>query len=290
MRKPYSQLLTEIFGEKVRKLNIDAGLTCPNRDGTLGRGGCVYCNNAAFVPEGVASARIDIPSQIERGKRFYRHKQTGGKYVAYFQAFTGTYADVDQLEEHYRQALDSPDVAGLIISTRPDCVPDEVLLLLSRIQRDTAPVMVEYGVETTHDETLLALNRCHDWATATDAIIRTADAGIPCGAHLILGLPGEDEQMMLQTVERLCALPVRSLKFHQLQVLRGTRLAKMWQEGSVSLPSYTAEEYASLCRRLDKTIPSHIVIERWVATAPAKMLLHPRWDLKLSQFETLLQI
>lgn len=290
MRKPYSQLLTEIFGEKVRKLNIDAGLTCPNRDGTLGRGGCVYCNNAAFVPEGVASARIDIPSQIERGKRFYRHKQTGGKYVAYFQAFTGTYADVDQLEEHYRQALDSPDVAGLIISTRPDCVPDEVLLLLSRIKRDTAPVMVEYGVETAHDETLLTLNRCHDWATATDAIRRTADAGIPCGAHLILGLPGEDEQMMLQTVERVCTLPVRSLKFHQLQVLRGTRLAKMWQEGSVSLPSYTAEEYASLCRRLDKTIPSHIVIERWVVTAPAKMLLHPRWDLKPSQFETLLQI
>ena len=290
MRRRYSELLVELFGNKVRKLNIDAGFTCPNRDGTLGRGGCIYCNNAAFVPKGVASPRIDIPSQIERGKEFYRHKHQSGKYVAYFQAFTSTYADVDKLEALYRQALNSTDVVGLIISTRPDCVPDEVIRLIGEIQRDTAPVMLEFGIESTHDETLSALNRCHDWATAADAIRRTADAGIPCGAHLILGLPGEDESMMRLSVERVCALPIRAIKFHQLQVLRGTRLANMWQKGLVNHPSFTAAEYAALCRRLDKLIPSHIAVERWVATAPAELLLHPRWDLKPSQFQTILQI
>ena len=289
MRLRYSELLTEVFGSKVRKLNIDAGFTCPNRDGTLGRGGCIYCNNAAFTPGAVASPTISVAEQIERGKRFYSHKPISGKYVAYFQAFTGTYAPIDRLEALYRQALSCPDVVGLIISTRPDCVPDEVLNLLTRVNYEMAPVMVEYGVETTHDETLLTLNRCHNWTTAADAIRRTAEAGITCGAHLILGLPGEDEAMMRLTVERVCLLPVRALKFHQLQVLRGTRLAKIWQEGRVKLPSFTAEEYAALCRRLDAVIPANIAVERWVATAPAKILLHPRWDLKPSQFENMLQ-
>lgn len=281
--KDYSEFLAEHFDGKVQKLSVDVGFTCPNRDGSAGTGGCIYCNNRAFSPDW-DKRHTPVAEQVARGKRFFGKKYPDMKYLAYFQSYTSTYASPDSLIALYNEALDQDDIVGLIIGTRPDCMPDS---LLDRIGSLDTKIFIEYGAESSHDSTLSLINRCHTWQATVDAVHRTAARGIPVGLHLILGLPGEDEEMMTTTVERVSSLPVSTVKFHQLQILRGTTLEKM--APMLNIPAFTAEEYAALCARLLGYLRSDIAVERFVAQAPDDMLLSPRWGLKNYQFTSLLQ-
>ena len=281
-RLQYSDFLKQLYGCRVQKLNVNAGFTCPNRDGTLGWGGCTYCNNASFTPS-FSKPSLSVSQQLIDGKSFYARKYSEMKFLAYFQSFTNTYASISKLHALYIEALAVPDVVGLVISTRPDCLSDEVLDCLSSINKQHI-VIVEVGVETVHDRTLQIINRCHTWKCASDAIAKVAERGITVGAHLILGLPGEREDDMMETVRAVAQLPVRTIKFHQLQVLRRTLLAQQWERGEVDLIDWTPQQYASLCKRLLQILPERIIIERMVSTAPKSLLLHPKWDIKPAQF------
>lgn len=286
-RLHYSDFLRQLYGHKVQKLNVNAGFTCPNRDGTKGRGGCTYCNNASFTPAfGHASA--SVTQQLLDAKKFYSGKYANMKYLAYFQSFTNTYAQLEKLQKLYDEALAVDDVIGLVISTRPDCLSDDVINLLQSINENNK-VIVEIGVETSHDRTLKLINRCHSWQCAQDAINRVVEQGLTVGAHLILGLPGATENDMMATVDAVAQLPVATVKFHQLQVLRGTRLAQQWERGEVSLIDWSAQDYAHFCSRIIDHLPERIVIERMVSTAPSKMLLYPKWGLKPAQFKKIFE-
>ena len=284
-RRQYGDFLRQLYGCKVQKLNVNAGFTCPNRDGTLGWGGCTYCNNASFTPA-FGRASSSVKQQLLEAKRFYDGKYADMNYVAYFQSFTNTYASVDRLRELYEEALAVDDVVGLVISTRPDCLSDDVIDLLHNIN-EKHKVIVEIGVETAHDRTLQLINRCHSWQCAQDAINRVAGAGLPVGVHLILGLPGESEDDMKATIEAISKMPVATIKFHQLQVLRGTRLAQQWESAEVRLLDWSPQDYAEVCRQLISLLPNGIVVERLVSSAPRELLLHPRWGLKPAQFKSL---
>lgn len=267
----------------MQKLSVNAGFPCPNRDGSKGRGGCTYCNNASFSPSYTRGHR-SITEQVEEGKRFFARKYPEMCYLAYFQSYTSTNtADFGRLMDMYAEALAVAGVDGIIIGTRPDCMPDA---LLDRL-RELPWVMIEYGAESSHDVTLTRINRCHTWADTADAVRRTADAGIACGLHLINGLPGEDEEMMLATVDTVNALPVDVVKFHQLQLLRGTRMAADVEQGLYDVPRFTPESYARLCARLARRLRSDIAIERFVSQSPPELLIYPRWGLKNYQFTSL---
>lgn len=286
-RPEYSVFLKDIYGCRVRKLNVNAGFTCPNRDGTLAHGGCIYCNNASFTPA-FGNASVSITRQLEDGKKFYANKYSDMHYLAYFQSFTGTYAPIPALETLYSEALAVPDVVGLVVSTRPDCLNDDVLNLLSDINL-THPVIVEIGIESSHDRTLQLINRCHTWQCAHDAIEQVVERGITAGAHLILGLPWETRNDMLITAKRIAELPLSIVKFHQLQVIKGTKLAQLWEKGQVDLTQWNASQYAAFCKEIIELLPPHMVIERMVSTAPSQLLLHPKWGLKPQQFKEIFQ-
>ena len=278
----YGDFLRRYFDCKVQKIAIDAGFACPNRDGTKGVGGCIYCNNQSFNPA-YCQTKISVAEQIARGKEFFARKYPEMKYLAYFQAYTNTYAQLSTLKELYEEALRQSDVLGIIIATRPDCMPDELLTYLSELSK-THFVMVEYGVETSHDATLKLINRGHTWHDVEDAVTRTAEAGVLCGAHLILGLPGEDMEHFISTAKRISALPLHTVKMHQLQVIRGTRLAKMWADGEVVLKDWSADEYIDVCIEVLKHLRSDLAVERFVSQSPADLLICPRWGLKNYEF------
>lgn len=286
-RREYSNFLKHLFGTRVQKLNVNAGFTCPNRDGTLGSGGCTYCNNATFTPA-FGRCSTSVTQQLHDAKQFYRGKYADMKYLAYFQSFTGTYAPVEKLRMLYNEALSVPDVVGLVVSTRPDCIGNEVLNLLEEINHEHK-VIVEIGVESSHDRTLKLINRCHSWRCAQNAIRQLAQRGLVVGAHLILGLPGEDENDMMTTVDEIGKLPLATVKFHQLQVIKGTKLANEWSRGDVDMIDWTPQEYANLCSQIISHLPPHIVVERMVSTAPPHLLLHPKWGLKPAQFKDIFE-
>ncbi|MBD5213318.1 MAG: TIGR01212 family radical SAM protein [Bacteroidales bacterium] len=279
----YSAYLSRYFSGKMQKLTIDARFTCPNRDGSKGRGGCIYCNNHSFSPS-VAREDVPVADQLEAGKRFFGRKYPDMRYLAYFQSYTNTYDSPQKLMRLYREALAVDGIEGLIIGTRPDCVSDELLSDLSALAREHY-VMIEYGAESSHDETLLRVNRCHTWADTVSAVRRTTEAGIHVGLHLIMGLPGETRQMMLDTVSACCRLPIDVLKLHQLQVIKGTRLSQM----ADGLRLFTVEEYLDLCVDVVRLVPEHIAIERFTSSAPRELLIAPRWDLKNYEFVNLLK-
>lgn len=285
--RDYGDFLREQFPYKVQKISVNAGFTCPNRDGTKGRGGCTYCNNRTFNPE-YCRPVLTVTEQLEQGKRFFGRKYKDMRYLAYFQAYTNTYGDEEQLMRRYEEALNVPDVVGVVIATRPDCVSDTLLERLAELRR-RAWVMVEYGAETACERTLRLINRCHTWTETVDAVERTAAAGIECGAHFILGLPGEDEDTMMRTVEAINGLPLSTVKFHQLQVIRGTELARQLQAGEVEVIRWTAEEYAQVCARVLQRLRPDIAVERFVSQSPAELLIFPRWGLKNYQFANLLR-
>ena len=220
--------LKRYFPYKVQKISLNAGFTCPNRDGTKGQGGCTYCNNQTFNPEYCRTEKT-IKVQLEEGKRFFAHKYPEMKYLAYFQAYTNTYAGLESLKRKYEEALSVDDVVGLVIGTRPDCMPDELLQYLENLNRQTF-LLVEYGIETTCDETLKRINRGHTYADTVETVQRTAARGILTGGHVILGLPGESHDDMVSQAGVLSELPLTTLKMHQLQLIRGTRMAYEYEQ------------------------------------------------------------
>ena len=276
---------------RVQKITIDAGFTCPNRDGRLGTGGCIYCNNASFNPS-YCHRNLSVTKQLEEGKAFFHKKYPDMKYLAYFQAFTNTYASLSHLKELYEEALSVEGVVGLVIGTRPDCVTEGLLDYLVEIKGtldsppstlDSPPlIMVEYGVESANDETLRRINRGHDFACSRRAIEMTASRGLITGAHIILGLPGEDEQESLRQAPIISSLPIDILKIHQLQVIRGTRLAEIYQQEPFRL--YTVDEYISLVARYIRLLRPDIVLERFVSQSPEELLIAPKWGLKNHEF------
>lgn len=283
--RDFADFLSEHFGGKVQKIAVNAGFTCPNRDGTKGTGGCTYCNNQSFNP-GYCAPSLSVSEQLEQGKAFFGRKYPEMKYLAYFQAYTNTHSDdIDRLVSLYREALEVTDVVGLIIGTRPDCMPQP---LLDRLTQLPGWVMVEYGAESASDETLVRVNRCHTWADTADAVRRTHEAGLPCGLHLIMGLPGENEATMLATIDRVNELPVDTVKIHQLQLIRGTRMARDVEAGLYDIPRFTAEEYIELCVKLLRRLRPDIAVERFVSQSPPELLIYPRWNLKNYQFTNLL--
>ena len=281
--RDFSDFLAEHFDGKMQKLSVDAGFTCPNRDGTVGRGGCTYCNNVSFSP-GYCRDRKGVTAQLEEGKRFFGRKYPSMRYLAYFQSYTSTHgSDIDRLMALYEEACGVEGVDGVIIGTRPDCMPDRLLARLSRLPW----VMVESGAESACDETLARVNRCHTWADTADAVRRTHDAGLPVGLHLINGLPGEDEERILATVDEVNRLPVDVVKFHQLQLIRGTRMALDVEQGVYDIHRFTPESYAALCARLVRRLRPDIAVERFVSQSPPDLLIYPRWGLKNYQFTQL---
>lgn len=286
--REYADYLSERFTGKVQKLTVNASFTCPNRDGTRGRGGCTYCNNATFSPQ-FESGRRAVTAQIEDGKRFFARKYPEMRYLAYFQSYTNTHsADMGYLEGLYREALAAPDVTGLIIGTRPDCLPQELLRRIASINSGDKRVIIELGAESSHDETLKRVNRCHTWAETVDAVNRVHDAGIDVGVHLIMGLPGEETDMMLSTVDAIGTLPVDTVKFHQLQVVKGTVMAREYAKGCFAGTLFTPEEYLDLCEKIIARLPRRIAIERFVSQSPADLLIAPKWGLKNYEFVNLL--
>lgn len=286
--KDFSEYMGEVFpGIKVQKLSIDAGFTCPNRDGSIGRGGCIYCNNASFTP-GYCSPFDPVEMQIEKGKAFFRRKYPEMKYLAYFQSYTNTFGrSADALLEMYRKASESEDVVGVIIGTRPDCLPDELLDGLAEINKRMT-VIVEIGAETSFDETLRLINRNHTWEQVEDAVMRLSSRGIRTGLHLIAGLPGEGAEEVIETVVKVCRLPIDSIKMHQLQIVKGTPLLEKWQAKEIEVTPFTLEDYLDLCVRIVYSVPRQICIERFLASSPPDMVVAPKWGLKNYQFTNLL--
>lgn len=284
--KDFGDFLREHFCGKVQKISINAGFTCPNRDGTKGRGGCTYCNNQTFNPEYCQNG-TSITAQLEEGKRFFARKYPEMKYLAYFQAYTNTYSETSRLKAMYEEALAVDDVVGLIIGTRPDCMPDELLDYLAEMSKRVF-VLVEYGVESSNDQTLKVINRGHSWNDTIDAVERTASRGILCGAHIILGLPGEGVPEIIATAEAMSKLPIDTIKLHQLQLIKGTRLADQVACREVQVQQWSAAEYIEVCLEFIKHLSPNIAIERFVSQSPAELLISPRWGLKNYEFTNLL--
>jgi hypothetical protein len=283
----FSHFISRYLPGKIQKISVNAGSTCPNRDGSKGTGGCIYCNNASFSPAYTAKCR-DIVAQIEEGKRFFSRKYPDMRYLAYFQSYTSTNAPVSDVIGMIDQAMAIEKVEGVIIGTRPDCMPDELLMQLKERAAGHF-VMIEYGAESANNKTLDLINRCHSWEETADAVRRTADAGIPVGLHIILGLPGETREDMMQTIDSINRLPVDVIKCHQLQIIAGTRLAKEIGEKKWHIEDFTPESYADLCCDILERLRPGIAVERFVSQAPDGLLIHPRWGLKNYQFMDLLR-
>lgn len=278
----FASFLSHYFEGKVQKISIHAGFTCPNRDGSKGTGGCTYCNNQTFNPE-YCKPEFGIRRQLEDGISFFARKYPQMRYLAYFQAYTNTYGELEQLKAMYEEALSVDGVVGLVIGTRPDCMPPALLDYIEELSRKTF-VMVEYGIESANDDTLLRINRGHDFATAIDAIRRTHERGILVGGHLILGLPGEDHDELMRQAEAIATLPLDMVKLHQLQLIRGTRMAREYEERPEDFHLYTVDEYIDLAIDYIERLPSTIVIERFISQSPRTLLIAPDWGMKNYQF------
>ena len=277
-----STFLSLHFPFKVQKISINAGFTCPNRDGSVGYGGCTYCNNQTFNP---AYCHTDksVGQQLEEGRRFFSGKYPEMKYLAYFQAYTNTYGELEELKRKYEEALAVADVVGLVIGTRPDCMPDDLLDYLEELNKRTF-VWIEYGIESTDDETLRRINRGHTFAEAEDAIVRTARRGMPVGGHVILGLPGEEREALIKQAEQLSHLPLTTLKLHQLQLIRGTRMASEYEKTPELFHLYSADEYIDLVIDYIEHLRPDLVLERFVSQSPKELLIAPDWGLKNYEF------
>ena len=276
----YGAWMRRQFPFRVQKISIDAGFSCPNRDGHISHGGCTFCDNRTFNPSYCQPSK-SITEQITEGKEFFRHKYPDMKYLAYFQAFSNTYATLDTLQRRYEEALSAEDVVGIVIGTRPDCVSDEILNYLESLNRQTFMIM-EYGIESVSDDTLRRVNRGHNFECSRRAIIETHNRGILTGAHIILGLPGESAEDNVRQANIISALPIDILKLHQLQIIRGTQLAAEYERQPFNL--YTADEYIDLCRRYIERLRPDMVLERFVSQSPKELLVAPKWGLKNYEF------
>ena len=277
-----SAYLSTVFPFKVQKISLNAGFTCPNRDGTVGYGGCTYCNNQTFNPAYCRTEK-SVTEQLEEGKLFFARKYPDMKFLAYFQAYTNTYAELEELKRKYEEALQVPDVVGLVIGTRPDCMPDSLLDYLEELNKRTF-LIVEYGIESTDNTILKRINRGHTFEVAEEAVRKTAARGIRVGAHIILGLPGEDRSVLIKQADLLSSLPLTTLKLHQLQLIKGTRMAAEYENQPDDFHLYTAEEYIDLVIDYVEHLRPDMVLERFVSQSPKELLIAPDWGLKNHEF------
>ena len=280
----YGTWIRHRFPFRVQKISIDAGFTCPNRDGRLSTGGCIYCDNRTFNPA-YCQRKDSITQQLEAGKQFFARKYPEMKYLAYFQAYTNTYASISHLRELYEEALSVKDIVGIVIGTRPDCISDELLDYLEDLNRRTF-LIVEYGVESANEDTLRRINREHSFAQSRLAIEKTHQRGILTGAHIILGLPGEDAQENLRQAPLISSLPIDILKIHQMQIIRDTRLADEFEQKPFHI--YSVDEYIELIANYIQRLRKNLVLERFVSQSPKELLIAPQWGLKNHEFTDLL--
>ena len=283
----FADYLRRRFPFKVQKISINAGFTCPNRDGTVGWGGCTYCNNQTFNPDYCRTDK-SVTRQLQEGKAFFARKYPQMRYLAYFQAYTNTYADTGRLRALYEEALAVPGVEGLVVGTRPDCMPADLLGYLEQLARRVF-VLVEYGIESTRDDTLRRINRGHTYAQTRDAVERTAARGIATGGHVILGLPGESRDDILEQAADVSRLPLTTLKLHQLQLIRGTRMAAEYRERPQDFRLPTAQEYACLVADYLERLRPDVAVERFVSQSPRSLLLAPDWGMKNHEFNHLVE-
>lgn len=269
----FGQAMLHRYGERVHKIAIDAEFTCPNLDGSKGRGGCTFCNNASFSPNGRQPP--GIIEQIAAGRQVIRKRTGARKYLAYFQAYTNTYADIDSLRELYDQALSEPDVIGLAIGTRPDCAPDPVLDLLAAYQQQGHEIWLELGLQSSFDESLRRVNRGHGFAEYKTALLAARKRGLQVCTHLIIGLPGETKEHCKVTLERVLELGVEGLKLHPLHVVKGTQLANEWRRGEYQ--PLLLDEYIDIATDLIRHTPPEVIFHRVTGTASQQILLAPDW-------------
>jgi radical SAM protein (TIGR01212 family) len=274
----YSRYFRELMGERVQKVTVNAGFTCPNRDGTVGVGGCTFCNNEAFTPSYCQSSK-SVTQQIDEGIEFHsRRYRRAGKYLAYFQSFSNTHAPLETLKSLYAEALAHPRVAGIVVGTRPDCVDAEKLDWFAEISRDRY-VTIEYGIESTYDATLRAVNRGHDFAAARRAVEMTAERGLHTGAHFILGFAGETDEMLLAQTATINSLPLTTVKFHQLQIFRNSPMADEYTGNPERFVFRGMEEYIDFFIEILRRLRPNLVVERFAGEAPPRHRVGRDWGL-----------
>lgn len=278
----YSSFIKNTFNERVQKISLDTGFTCPNRDGSKGVGGCTYCNNNSFNPD-YCKPEKSITDQLNQGIEFFTIRNKTAKYLAYFQAYTNTYADITLVKELYLEAVKHPKVVGLVIGTRPDCISLELIDFLEELGK-TYYISLEFGIESTLNRTLLTVNRCHTFEETKQAYEMAKGRGLHLGAHLIMGLPGESRKEILHHAAEISKLPIHSLKLHHLQIVKHTMMAKQFKDNPQQFDLFSVEEYIELITRFIARLRPDIIIERFISQSPAHLLVAPKWN-GLKNFE-----
>ena len=275
----YSNYFRSIYGARVQKVSIDAGFTCPNRDGSKGVGGCTYCNNDAFNPSYCESVK-SVSEQIGEGIKFHKWRYNEAvSYLAYFQAYSNTYAPLEKLKDLFAEALSYPGVIGLIVGTRPDCIDDEKLEYIKELSGKSY-IAIEYGIESCYNKTLVRINRGHSFEDAVLTLEKTAALGINAGAHFIFGLPGESREEMLNQVDIISGLPIRTVKFHQLQIIKGTNMEIEFKNNPGDFKLFTWEEYLDFFISFLERLNPAIVVERFTGEVPPRFLTGEGWGKK----------
>lgn len=277
--KPYNSYSTYIkqkFGKRVQKVSLDTGFTCPNRDGTKGIGGCTYCNNNTFNPY-YCKPKKSITQQLNDGIAFFAKKYKTQEYLAYFQAYSNTYADIELVKSLYLEALNHPKIVGLVIGTRPDCINEDLIQFLSDLAKRNY-ISLEFGVESTLNKTLDFINRCHSFEETIAAYELSKNKGIELGAHVIIGLPGETREEMLHHANELSKLPINTLKIHQLQIVKHTMMARQYETNPEFFQLFSLNEYIQFMGKFVSKLRPDIIIERFTSESPAHLLVAPKWN------------
>jgi len=283
----YGSFIKLNFGERVQKIALDIGFSCPNRDGTKGFGGCTYCNNNTFNPDYCEPTK-SIQQQLEQGIAFFTKKGKNNKYLAYFQAYTNTYSDFETLKKMYEEALSVQKIVGLVIGTRPDCISEEIIEYLSFLSKNYF-ISLEFGIESTLEKTLLNVNRCHTFEDSKKTFELCKNKGIHLGAHLIIGLPGETKQDLMSHASEINKLPIQTLKLHHLQIVKNSVMAVQYKRNPENFSLFTAEKYIDFITNFICYLRPDIVIERFISEAPQDLLIAPKWN-KLKNFEVVAKI
>ena len=274
----YAPYFKKVFGQRVQKISVDAGFTCPNRDGKLARGGCTYCNNDAFNPSYCNSSK-PISQQVLEGIEFHKVRyRRANNYLVYFQPYSNTYAPIDYLKELYESTLAHPGVVGLVIGTRPDCIDDEKLNYLQQLAKKYY-IIIEYGVESIYNQTLDRINRAHSYEQSVETIKKTANYGINVGAHFIFGLPGESRAMMMESVNEISELPLTTIKFHQLQIVTDTTMAKDYTFHPNDYDLFSFDDYINFIVDFTEKLNPNFIIERFAGEVPPRYLAGHDWGL-----------
>ncbi|MRX62935.1 TIGR01212 family radical SAM protein [Maribacter luteus] len=271
----YNSFIKLHFGERVQKISLDVGFSCPNRDGSKGYGGCTYCNNNTFNPD-YCEPQKSIAAQLQEGIEFFAKRGKNKKFLAYFQAYTNTYSDLESLKAMYQEALSVPNVVGLVIGTRPDCIADEVIAYLEELSKDYF-ISLDFGVESTNEKTLLDINRCHTFSDTIATFEKCKDKGFHLGAHIIMGLPGESKNDLIQHAVELSKLPIDTLKIHHLQIVSNSVMAVQYTRNPENFDLFTLETYIDFVTEFIGHLRPDIVLERFISEAPKELLVAPKW-------------